>query len=68
MKAFPAFAEMRAQDCKLLLDGLVQPLRQVLKFSESGDASDLTVTKGSRGTVGLPRLLYELKESHKAKP
>ncbi|KIZ38293.1 MULTISPECIES: hypothetical protein [Rhodopseudomonas] len=68
MNAFPIFAERRAQECKLLLDKLAEPFRQILKFNESGNPADLIVTKGSRGVTGLPRLLHRIKESQKVKP
>jgi hypothetical protein len=68
MKAFPTFAENRAQDCKLLLDKMVKPFQQILKFNESGNPRDLIVSRGSRGTIGLPKLLRQITNSHKAKP
>ncbi|WP_431203580.1 hypothetical protein ACQ86E_33550 [Bradyrhizobium betae] len=66
MKAFSAFAEKRAKDCEFLLAKMAEPMRQIVKFSESGNPADLTVTKGSRGVVGLPRLLHKIRSSHKA--
>ena len=67
MKAFPIFAEKRAQECELLLDKMAEPFRQILKFSESQNPADLIVSRGARGTVGLPRLIHDIRTSHKAK-
>ncbi|MCA1392037.1 hypothetical protein I6F20_23480 [Bradyrhizobium sp. IC3123] len=68
MRAFPAFAEERARDCGILLSKMAEPLRQIVKFSASGDPADLTVSEASRGTIGLPRLLRRIRDSHRPKP
>jgi hypothetical protein len=64
MSHFDSFAKTRAEDVQQLLNMILPAQAAIEKFSASGLRTDLNVSPGSRGTIGLPRILREIADNH----
>jgi hypothetical protein len=64
MSQFDSFAKTRAEDVHRLLELMLPCHTEIEKFSVSGLRADLSISRGPRGTLGLPKLLREIRDRH----
>lgn len=60
------FARQRAEEVMALLDAMATTRDQIARCFEVRSLSPLEITKGGRGVVGLPPLLYEVTQMQRA--
>jgi hypothetical protein len=65
MKYVDEFVSLRAQEIKVLTPIMLKAYDEIKQFAVSGSRDAINVTPGPRGTIGLPRLLYEIHTAHK---
>ena len=61
------FAEVRRKETDFLIENMLGCLARIQLFSKTGDLRTLKVKEGGRGIVGLPPLLWELRDRIKPK-
>ncbi len=61
------FAEVRRTETTLLIESMLSCLARIRSFSKTGNLGTLKVKEGGRGIVGLPPLLWELRDRVKPK-
>jgi len=62
--ALSDYVEERAREAPTLLRALSNAVTRIERFSKSGRRADLRVTRGPRGTLGLPSLLARVAKAH----